>query len=141
MHHIFYAGRIRPLNSKIVRRADCPVHHICNAGRSALLPAKWCAEWTALCIIFDTQGGPPSYQKNGEQGGPPCASYKLRRAVCPPTSKMVCRVDCPVHPLSNILARRKTVISLAIVDQPQSSIVHFSSFCPQAFNQDIIDIR
>ena len=88
MHHKSYAGRIRPINSKIMRRAICPVHHISYAGRSALLPAKWCAGRTALCIIFATQGGPPSYQQNGTQGGPPCALYKLCRAVHPPTSKM-----------------------------------------------------
>ena len=60
VHHICYAGRIRPINSKIVRRAVRPVHHICYAGRSALLPAKWCAGRTALCSTFATQGSPPS---------------------------------------------------------------------------------
>ena len=34
---------VRPPNSKMVRRADRPVQHICYAGRSALLTAKWCA--------------------------------------------------------------------------------------------------
>ena len=42
VHHKSYAGRIRPVNSKIMRRAVRPVHHISYAGRSALLPAKWC---------------------------------------------------------------------------------------------------
>ena len=35
-----------------------------------------------------------------DRGGPPCASYKLRRAVRPPTSKMVRRADRPLHHLS-----------------------------------------
>ena len=89
-----------PPNSKMVHRADRPVRHICYAGRSALLTAKWSAGLTALCSTFATQGGPPSYQQNGTQGGPPCASYKLCRAVRPPTSKMVCRADRPVHHIS-----------------------------------------
>ena len=42
---------VRPPNSKMVRRADRPVYHICYAGRSALLTAKWCAVRTAQCII------------------------------------------------------------------------------------------
>ena len=79
---------VRPPNSKMVRRADSPVQHIFYAGRSALLTAKMCAGLTALCSTFATQGSPPSYQQNGMQGGPPCASYKLCRAVRPPTSKM-----------------------------------------------------
>ena len=91
---------VRPPNSKMVRRADRPVHHICYAGRSALLTAKWCAGQTALCIIFATQGGPPSYQQNCAHGGPPCASYLIHRAVRPPTSKKVHRADRPVHHIS-----------------------------------------
>ena len=71
-----------------------------DAGRSALQTAKLCAGRTALCIIFATQGGPPSNQQNSAQGGPPCASYKLHRAVRPPTRKMVCRADCPMHHIS-----------------------------------------
>ena len=31
---------VRPPTSKIVRRADRPVHHLSYAGRYALLPAK-----------------------------------------------------------------------------------------------------
>ena len=42
---------VRPPNSKMVGRADRPVHHIYYAGRSALLAAKWHAGRTALCII------------------------------------------------------------------------------------------
>ena len=68
-----------------------------DTGRSALQTAKLCAGRTALCIIFATQGSPPSNQQNSAQGGPPCASYLLPRAVRPPTSKTVRRADRPVH--------------------------------------------
>ena len=82
---------VRPPTSKTVRRADRPVHHISYTGWSAFQQAKQCAGRTALCIIFATQGGPPSNKQNSAQGGPPSASYKLQRAVRPPTIKTVHR--------------------------------------------------
>ena len=42
---------VRHSNSKMVHRADSPVHHICYAGQFALLTANRCAGRTALCII------------------------------------------------------------------------------------------
>ena len=47
-----------------------------------------------------TQGGQPCKQQNSAQGGPPCASYLLCRAVRPPTSKTMHRADHPVHQIS-----------------------------------------
>ena len=55
-----------------------------------------------------TQGGQPCKQQNSAQGGPPCAEYLLRRAVCPPNSKMVRRADRPVHHIS--YAGRSTLL-------------------------------
>ena len=56
-----------------------------------------------------TQGGQPCKQQNCAQGGPPCAWFKLCRAVRPPNSKMVRRVDRPVHHMS--YAGRSTLLA------------------------------
>ena len=47
-----------------------------------------------------TRGGQPCKQQNGVQGGPPCVSYLLHRAVRPSNSKMVRRADRQVYHIS-----------------------------------------